>query len=162
MNANGEWQTLTDIKNSCSDISPTAAQMPWLVGLAYASKLYRQNPHLQEFKDFSINGNEVAFGSIGNAATSEGHFFEAMNAACVLQIPIVMSVWDDAYGISVPQEYHTVKESISEALQGFQRTDDKQGMEIFVVEKWLHMVTFNKVSRIYQSNHSDQPQCWKI
>ena len=156
MNANGEWQTLTDIKNSCSDISPTAAQMPRLVGLAYASKLYRQNPHLQEFKDFSINGNEVAFGSIGNAATSEGHFFEAMNAACVLQIPIVMSIWDDAYGISVPQEYHTVKESISEAMQGFQRTDDKQGMEIFTVKGWDYpslVSTYRKAAEIARTKH---------
>ena len=135
LNSKGEWRTLTDMKNSSSDISCTAGQMPRLIGLGWASKLYRENPALQEFKDFSINGNEVAFGTIGNASTSEGHFLEAMNAAGVLQIPMVMSVWDDFYGISVPQQYHTTKESISEALSGMQRSADKKGFEIFKEEE---------------------------
>lgn len=156
MTPNGEWNTLTDMKNSCSDISPTAAQMPRLIGLAYASKLYRNNPDLKDFKDFSINGNEVAFGTIGNAATSEGHFFEAINAACVLQIPIVMSVWDDAYGISVPQQYHTTKESISEILEGFRREKDVPGMEIFAVEGWDYprlVETYQKAAKIAREEH---------
>lgn len=127
MDENGNWKNLTQTKNSCSDVSCTAAQIPRLVGLAYASKLYRQNPALQSYTDFSVNGNEVAFGTIGNASTSEGHFFEAINAAGVLQIPMVLSVWDDGYGISVPNKYHTTKESISKAVAGFQRTDTEQG-----------------------------------
>ncbi len=143
MNKDGKWTTLTDRKNSSSDISPTAAQMPRLVGLAYASKLYRQNKALHDFQDFSIQGNEVAFGTIGNASTSEGHFFEALNAAGVLQIPMVISIWDDAYGISVPQKYHTVKESISEAMSGFQRTEDKPGYEIFRVRGWDYKSLIN-------------------
>ncbi|XOV93682.1 MAG: thiamine pyrophosphate-dependent enzyme [Bacteroidota bacterium] len=156
MTLNGEWKTLTDIKNSSSDISCTAAQMPRLIGLAYASKLYRNNPDLKDFKDFSINGNEVAFGTIGNAATSEGHFFEAINAACVLQIPIVMSVWDDGYGISAPNKYHTAKESISTVLEGFRREKDIPGMEIFRVEGWDYpklIETYQKAAKIAREEH---------
>lgn len=136
LNEKGEWLTQTDKKNSSADISPTAGQMPRLLGLAYASKLYRENKELSEFEDFSIKGNEVAFGTIGNASTSEGHFWETMNAAGVLQVPVVMSVWDDEFGISVPQKYHTIKESISDALRGFQRSKDKPGFEIFKVKAW--------------------------
>ena len=121
----GKWKNLAEAKNSSADISPTAAQMPRLLGLAYASKLYRQNPGLQDMKQFSVNGNEVAFGTIGNASTSEGMFFEAINAAGVLQVPMLVSVWDDGYGISVPAEYQTTKGSISEILAGFQRTSPK-------------------------------------
>jgi len=139
LNDRGEWLTQTDKKNSSADISPTAGQMPRLLGLGYASKLYRNNEALQEFEDFSINGNEVAFGTIGNASTSEGHFWETMNAAGVLQVPIVMSIWDDNFGISVPQSYHTIKESISEALSGFQRTKENQGFEIFTVKAWNYV-----------------------
>ena len=136
LNDKGEWLTQTDKKNSSSDISSTAGQMPRLLGLAYASKLYRNNKALSDFNDFSINGNETAFGTIGNASTSEGHFWETMNAAGVLQVPLVMSVWDDDYGISVPQKYHTIKESISEALSGFQKTPEKEGVKIFTVKAW--------------------------
>ena len=143
LNKKGEWKTLTDMKNSSSDISPTAGQMPRLVGLGYASKLYRNNPDLAPFQDFSINGNEVAFGTIGNASTSEGHFYEAMNAIGVLQIPVIMSVWDDEYGISVPKEYHTTKGSISEALEGFRRTKDTPGFEIFTVRGWDYAALLN-------------------
>ena len=123
LNDSGEWKTLTDIKNSTSDISCVAGQMPRLIGLAYASKLYRNNSNLSNNQNFSINGNEVAFGTIGDAGTSEGHFWEAMNAAGVLQIPLVMSIWDDGYGISVPSEYHTTRNDLSKALSGFQRSN---------------------------------------
>lgn len=156
LNNKGEWRTLTDMKNSSSDISCTAGQMPRLIGLGWASKLYRENPALQEFKDFSINGNEVAFGTIGNASTSEGHFWEAMNAAGVLQIPMVMSIWDDFYGISVPQQYHTTKESISEALSGMQRTADKKGFEIFKVNGWDYAAlinTYEKAVKLAREEH---------
>src|SRR6478752_9293792 len=105
----GEFKKLSQLKNSSSDISPTAAQMPRLVGLAYASKLFRGNPGLKSYTDLSTDGNEIAFGTIGNASTSEGMFFEAMNAAGVLQVPMLTSVWDDEYGISVPKEYQTTK-----------------------------------------------------
>ncbi|MFY0606119.1 MAG: transketolase [Cyclobacteriaceae bacterium] len=156
VNAKGEWRTLTDMKNTASDISPTAAQMPRLVGLGWASKLYRENEELKDFKDFSIDGNEVAFGSIGNASTSEGHFFEAMNAVGVLQIPVVMSVWDDGYGISVPQEYHTTKESISKAMAGFQRTKGEPGIEIFTVKGWDYpglIETYHKAVTLARTEH---------
>ena len=143
LNEKGEWLTQTDKKNSSADISPTAGQMPRLLGLAYASKLYRENKDLNEFEDFSIKGNEVAFGTIGNASTSEGHFWETMNAAGVLQVPMIMSVWDDGYGISVPQKYHTIKESISEALSGFQKTKDKAGFEVIKVKAWDYVALLN-------------------
>jgi pyruvate/2-oxoglutarate/acetoin dehydrogenase E1 component/TPP-dependent pyruvate/acetoin dehydrogenase alpha subunit len=152
----GNWKPQTSMKNSSADISPTAGQMPRLVGLAYASKLYRQNKSLHEFTDFSIQGNEVAFGTIGNASTSEGPFFESINAAGVLQIPLVMAVWDDDYGISVPKEFHTTKGSISEFLSGMQRTKDKKGYEVFVVKGWdyLGLVdTFKKAAEIARTEH---------
>ncbi|MBA9077921.1 alpha-ketoacid dehydrogenase subunit alpha/beta [Rufibacter quisquiliarum] len=133
----GKWKPQTSAKNSSADISPTGAQMPRLLGLAYASKLYRQNPELHQFKDFSIDGNEIAFGTIGNASTSEGVFFETINAGGVLQVPMLVSVWDDGYGISVPAKYQTTKESISEILAGFQRNaPGEQGYEIFKVKGW--------------------------
>jgi pyruvate/2-oxoglutarate/acetoin dehydrogenase E1 component/TPP-dependent pyruvate/acetoin dehydrogenase alpha subunit len=132
----GSWKDLTEIKNSSSDIAPTGGQMARLVGLAYASKLYRKNPELSYLKNFSVNGNEVAFGTIGNASTSEGVFFESINAAGVLQIPMAMSVWDDGYGISVPAKYQTTKEDISEILKGFQRNEDEAGFEIYKVRGW--------------------------
>ena len=137
LNDSGEWKTLTDIKNSTSDISCVAGQMPRLIGLAYASKLYRNNSSLSNEQNFSINGNEVAFGTIGDAGTSEGHFWEAMNAAGVLQIPLVMSIWDDGYGISVPSEYHTTRNDLSKALSGFQRSNKhEKGFELFQVKGW--------------------------
>ena len=137
LNDSGDWKTLTDIKNSTSDISCVAGQMPRLIGLAYASKLYRNNSNLSNNQNFSINGNEVAFGTIGDAGTSEGHFWEAMNAAGVLQIPLVMSIWDDGYGISVPSEYHTTRNDLSKALSGFQRSNKhEKGFELFQVKGW--------------------------
>ena len=136
LDENGLFKDLTQIKNSSPDISPTGAQMPRLVGLAYASKLYRQNPDLKDLTKFSINGNEVAFGTIGNAATAEGVFFESMNAAGVLQIPMLVSIWDDGYGISVPQEYQTTKVDLSTMFEGFRRTEHERGIEIIKVKGW--------------------------
>ena len=139
LNDEGKFINLTEAKNSSADISPTAGQMPRLLGLAYASKLFRQSPVLKEFTSLSNNGNEIAFGTIGNASTSEGMFFEAVNAAGVLQVPMLISVWDDDYGISVPQEYHTTKLSISKALSGLQRTSTEKGFEIITVKGWDYM-----------------------
>lgn len=136
LNDDGTWKDLTQIKNSSADISTTGGQMARLVGLAYASKLYRQNKDLAYLKNFSVNGTEVAFGTIGNGSTSEGVFFEAINAAGVLQIPMAVSVWDDGYGISVPAKYQTTKENISEILKGFQREEGTNGFEIFKVHGW--------------------------
>ena len=136
INEDGSWNDLTQIKNVSSDISPTGGQMARLVGLAYASKLFRNNKELDYLKHFSVNGNEVAFGTIGNASTSEGVFFEAINAAGVLQIPMAVSIWDDAYGISVPAKYQTTKEDISEVLKGFQRDEKNLGYEIYKVKGW--------------------------
>ena len=142
----GNWKQLTSLKNVIADLSPNGSQMPHLVGLAYASKLFRNNPLLAPWSQFSNQGNEIAFGTIGNAATSEGMFFEAMNAAGVLQIPMLVSVWDDEYGISVPKEYHTTKQSISAALAGFQRTADKPGLEILTVKGW----DYEALCKVYQ------------
>ncbi len=136
LNADGSWKDLTKSYNSAADISPTAAQMPKLLGLAYASKLFRENKGLKELKQFSKNGNEVAWGTIGNASTSEGMFFESINAAGVIQVPMVVAVWDDGYGISVPNEFHTTKGNISEVLMGFQRNETEKGIEILRVKGW--------------------------
>ncbi|MCS6969084.1 MAG: thiamine pyrophosphate-dependent enzyme [Cytophagales bacterium] len=142
----GKWKNLMDQYNSSADISCTAGQMPRLVGLAFASKLYRHNPQLAHLTQFSHNGNEVAFGTIGNASTSEGLFFEAINAAGVLQIPMVISIWDDGYGISVPQEYHTTKGDIYKVLLGFQRTEKEPGFEMFQVKGWQ----YDELCQVYQ------------
>ncbi len=148
LDEDGQFLPQTATKNSTADISPTGGQMPRLVGLAYASKLYRQNPELHDRPEFSVNGNEVAFGTIGNASTSEGMFFEALNAAGVLQIPMLMSVWDDHYGISVPAEYQTTKQSISAILMGLQREGEgEQGFEIFVVKGWDYLALLDAYDR---------------
>ncbi len=137
LNPDGSWKNLTEMKNSSSDISPTAGQMPRLLGLAWASKLYRNNKNLQTQTQFSKKGNEVAFGTIGDASTSEGHFFETMNAAAVLQIPMAMTVFDDGYGISVPREFQTAKGSISEFLSGLEKKDgEKTGILIYRAKGW--------------------------
>lgn len=135
LNEDGTWRDLTAQKNSSADISPTAGQMPRLLGLAQASKIYRNVKGIDAAK-FSNNGNEVAWGTIGNASTSEGHFFETINAAGVLQVPMVISVWDDNYGISVHAKHQTTKEDISEILKGFQRTEKDKGYEILKVNGW--------------------------
>ncbi|SIR29229.1 alpha-ketoacid dehydrogenase subunit alpha/beta [Maribacter ulvicola] len=135
LNADGSWKDLTKQKNSSADISCTAGQMPRLLGLAQASKVYRNQEGLDSAK-FSVNGNEIAWGTIGNASTSEGMFFETINAAGVLQVPMVISIWDDEYGISVPAKFHTTKENISEILSGFQRSENEKGYEILKVNGW--------------------------
>jgi len=133
---NGDFLRSVDMPNSTADVSNVAGWMPRLVGLAYASKLYRQNPQLKAAQDgFSIDGNEVAFGTIGDAATSEGPFWETINAIGVLQVPVAMSVWDDGYGISVPITAETTKASISDVLRGFV-PDDRPGIDIHVVAGW--------------------------
>lgn len=136
INEDGTWKNLANIKNSSADISPTAGQMPRMLGLAQASKIFRQNKDLKEMSSFSNNGNEVTFGTIGDASTSEGLFWETVNAAGVLQVPMVLSVWDDGYGISVPKKHQTTKESISEVLSGFQKTPENNGWEIIKVKGW--------------------------
>lgn len=136
INPDGSWRDLTKQKNSSADISPTAGQMLRLLGLAYASKLFRQNKDLSQFKTFSVNGNEVAFGSIGDASTSEGYFWETINAAGVLQVPLAVSVYDDGYGISVPKKYQTTKGSISDILRGFESEKDRPGIRIFKGKGW--------------------------
>ncbi len=125
LNPDGSWKDLTDIYNSSADLSPTGSQMPRLVGLGYASKLYRELEEVQHLRQFSDNGNEVAFGTVGNATTAEGMFWEAVNAIGVLKAPVVLSIWDDEFGISVPNEYQMVKANISELLRGFQREPEK-------------------------------------
>ncbi len=155
LDEDGNWKDLTKQKNSSADISPTAGQMPRLLGLAQASKVYREIKEIDSAK-FSVNGDEIAWGTIGNASTSEGLFFETINAAGVLQVPVVLSIWDDEYGISVPAKYHTTKESISEALTGFKRTETKKGYEILKVKGWNYVEliqTYLNASEIARSQH---------
>lgn len=157
LNEDGSWKSQTDMKNTAADLSPTAGQMPKLLGLAQASKVYRDNDQLHDRTDFSKGGKEVAWGTIGDASTSEGLFWETMNAAGVLQIPLVVSVWDDGYGISVSKEYQTIKKSISKALRGFKRTKHQPGFEIINVKAWdyqeLHRA-YKKASTIARDEHS--------
>ncbi len=156
LDSSGRWKKLTNQINSSSDISPTASQMPRLLGLAFASKLFRKNKALHDLRQFSNKGNEVAFGTIGNASTSEGHFFEIMNAAGILQVPMVLAVWDDGYGISVPNTIHTIKESISKIVKGFQREEKTNGIEILVARGWnyLEMSTaFEKATSLAREKH---------
>ena len=156
LNPDGSWKDLTKQKNSSSDISPTAAQMPRLLGLAYASKIYKQVPGIKIASNFSNEGNEVAWGTIGNASTSEGIFFETINAAGVLQVPMIMSVWDDEYGISVHAKYQTTKENISEILKGYQRDSENKGYEIFNVKGWDYadlITTYEKAAKIAREEH---------
>lgn len=156
LDENGNWKKLTEQKNSSGDISPTAGQMPRLLGLAQASKYYRAIPDADKNQQFSVSGNEVAWGTIGNASTSEGLFFETINAAGVLQVPMVMSVWDDQYGISVHAKYQTTKENISEILKGFQRDEHGKGYEILRVKGWDYptlVETYAKASQIAREEH---------
>lgn len=154
----GNWIDQTKSKNTAADISPTAGQMARLLGLAQASKVYRNEKALKgkEWKKFSNKGNEIAFGTIGDASTSEGVFWETINAGGVLQVPMVVSVWDDGYGISVSKKYQTTKESISEILKGFQRTKDQDGYEILTVKAWDYqglMETYEKAAKIAREEH---------
>lgn len=156
LNEDGSWKDLTKQRNSSADISPTAAQMPRLLGLAQASKIYRNVPEITNKDNFSVNGNEIAWGTIGNASTSEGVFFETINAAGVLQVPLVMSVWDDEYGISVHARYQTTKESISEILKGYQKDENSNGFEILKVKGWDYaglIATYEKAAKIARENH---------
>ena len=139
INDDGSWRDLTKQKNSSADISPTAGQMPRLLGLAYGSKLYRGNKDLHKYKEFSNQGNEVAFGTIGDSSTSEGHFWETVNAAGVLQVPMAISVWDDGWGISVPNKYQTTKGNISYLMQGFQKDQKGDGFLIYRAPGWDYL-----------------------
>lgn len=155
LDENGHWKNLTQQKNSSSDISPTAGQMPRLLGLAQASKIYRNVKGIDTTK-FSDQGNEIAWGTIGNASTSEGLFFETINAAGVLQVPMVISIWDDEYGISVHAKHQTTKENISEILKGFQRDKNNKGYEIFRVNGWNYpelIDTYQRAAQISRKEH---------
>lgn len=152
----GSWKNLTQQKNSSADISPTSGQMPRLLGLAQASKFYREFPEADSGKQFSINGNEVAFGTIGDASTSEGAFWEAVNAGGVLQIPMIISIWDDGYGISVPAKYQRTKSNLSELLSGFQRNEEQRGYEILTVKAWDYSAlinTYQQAEKLAREEH---------
>ena len=157
LDKNGRFLPLTDQYNSSADISPTGAQMPRLVGLAYASRLYRELEELHHFTQFSRHGDEIAWGTIGNASTAEGMFWEAVNAIGVLKAPAIISIWDDGYGISVPSAYQSTKENLSELLSGFQRqpgSDD--GYDIYTVRGWDYpalIETYQKAADIARRDH---------
>ena len=159
LNEDGSWKDLTKMKNTSPDISPTAGQMARLLGLAQASKVYRDHETLldsEHFQKFSTEGKEIGWGTIGDASTSEGIFWETVNAAGVLQVPMVLSVWDDGYGISVPRKYQTTKESISDVLFGFQRTEEEEGFEILTVKAWDYqglIETYKKAAEIAREEH---------
>ena len=155
INSSKEWINQTNIKNHISDVSPLATQMSRLVGLGLASKIYRYNK-IKNSNKFSNNGNEIVWGSIGNASTSQGVFFESVNACGVLQIPAVISIWDDEYGISVDNKHHTTKESISKALNGFKLTKNQSGIEILKVKGWDYaslMKTYSYAENIARNYH---------
>jgi len=156
VNADGSWKNLAKEKNSSADISPTAGQMPRLLGLAQASKIYREVESVKDKKNFSNKGNEIAWGTIGNASTSEGLFWETINAAGVLQVPMVMNVWDDEYGISVHAKHQTTKEDISKILSGFQRDENDEGYEIIIVNGWDYpalIEAYEKAEKIARKEH---------
>ena len=157
LNEDGTWKDLMADFNSSADISPTGGQMPRLVGLAQASKVFKAMPELAEsMSTFTNGGNEIAVGTIGDASTSEGLFWESMNAACVLEVPMLMSVWDDGYGISVPKKYQTVKESISSALSGFQREEATNGLVIYRVKGWDYpnlIATYEEAAQRCREDH---------
>ena len=156
LNEDGSWKKLTDQKNSSADISPTAGQMPRLVGLAQASKYFRNHPEADSNQNFSISGNEIAFGTIGDASTSEGHFWESINAAGVLQVPMIISIWDDEYGISVGANYQRTKKNLSEMLKGFQRNDNERGYEIITTfaHDYPHLVeSYQRAEKLAREEH---------
>lgn len=156
LNEDGSWRNLMEIKNSSPDISPTAGQMPRLLGLAQASKYFKQNDLLHNWTNFSDKGNEIAFGTIGDASTSEGLFWETINAAGVLKVPLLMSVWDNGHGISVPKSYQTTKESISEVLKGFKREGNGSGYEMYYVKGWDYAAlceTYAKATKVCREEH---------
>jgi 2-oxoisovalerate dehydrogenase E1 component len=156
LNENGEWLPQTDRINISSDISPTAGQMPRVLGLAFASKVYRENEALHKNTNFSDKGNEIAWGTIGNASTSEGHFWESINAAGVMQVPMLISIWDDEYGISVHAKHQTTKQNLSSILSGFKTDKYGQGIELFTVNGWDYPELINaykKASEICREKH---------
>lgn len=157
LNLDGSWKNLTDMVNCSADVSPTGSQMPRLVGLAYASVLYRQLEDLKQFSQFSNNGNEVAWGTIGNASCAEGMFWEAINAVGVLKAPLVMSIWDDGYGISVPNKYQVTKDNVGDLLRGFVRKGPgEDGYEMFTVRAWDYpalVETYAKAARLAREEH---------
>lgn len=167
---NGEWLEAKNMYNTAADISCTAGQMPRAIGLALASKFYRENKELQLENPFSNKGNEVCFATIGDASTSEGHFWESINAACVLKIPLAFTVYDDGYGISVPKKYQTTKENISEVLEGFRLDDNGNGMYIFkakaydyvelcsVYEEGIKLVREKQIPALFHITDVTQPQ----
>ncbi|MFD2885484.1 alpha-ketoacid dehydrogenase subunit alpha/beta [Chitinophaga cymbidii] len=152
----GNWLNIAGMKNTAADMAPTAAQMPRALGLAFASKLFREVPELEQYSHLSSHGNEVCFATIGDASTSEGHFWETINAAGVLQVPLAVFVWDDGYGISVPRKYQTTKGSISEVLEGFKKNGNSNGIEIYNVKGWDYAglcETFEEGIRKARENH---------
>ena len=157
LNPDGSWKNLMEIRNSSADVSPTGSQMPRLVGLAYASRLYRELDELKQYKQFSDNGNEIAFGTIGNASTSEGMFWEAINAIGVLKAPAIISIYDDEYGISVPNQHQMVKGNLSELLKGFQRAPGMEdGYDLYTVRGWDYpalIETYRRAASIARSTH---------
>jgi pyruvate/2-oxoglutarate/acetoin dehydrogenase E1 component/TPP-dependent pyruvate/acetoin dehydrogenase alpha subunit len=156
LDENGLWKNQTETYNHICDLAPTAGQIPRSVGLAYSSKLFRQNKNLWPMTDFTRKGNEIVFATVGDGSTSQGMFWETMNAAGVLQVPLLMSVWDDGYGISVPIEYQTTKSSISKALAGLQRNEDEKGIEIFTVKAWDYVAlleTYQAAADICRREH---------
>ncbi len=156
LDENGQWKNLMEMYNSSSDISPTGGQMPRLLGLAQASKIFKNVKELHDWVHFSDKGNEVAFGTIGDSSTSEGLFWESLNAAAVLHVPLCMSVWDNGWGISVPKKYQTSKESISEVLSGFELNDNGDGIKIFKVKGWNYaelVLTYAKAVKLCREQH---------
>jgi pyruvate/2-oxoglutarate/acetoin dehydrogenase E1 component/TPP-dependent pyruvate/acetoin dehydrogenase alpha subunit len=170
LDKNGNWLNLSEQKNAATDTSPTASQMPRALGLAQASKMYRNNPELKNHQQFSIKGNEVAFATIGDASTSEGQFFETINAAGVLQVPLAVSIWDDGWGISVPIKFQTTKGNISEALKGFEKTKVADGFLIYKAKAWdypnliqtyregIQQCRKNHIPVIFHITEATQPQ----
>lgn len=157
LNPDGSWKSLADQYNSSADLSPTGSQMPRLVGLAQASRIYREVPELKSFTQFSRNGDEVAFGTIGNASCSEGMTWEAINAIGVLHVPAILSIWDDGYGISVSNEFQMVKQNMSELLKGFQRAPDAcDGYDIYTVKGWDYealLTTYRRAAETARREH---------
>ncbi len=154
---NGQWLPQTDRINISSDISPTAGQMPRVLGLAFASKVYKQNDNLHHKTDFSNQGNEIAWGTIGNASTSEGHFWESINAAGVMQVPMLISIWDDEYGISVHAEHQTTKQNLTSILSGFKTDKNGTGIELITVNGWDYpslMNAYKKASEVCRTKHT--------
>ena len=157
LDCNGQWKDLTAQFNSSADVSPTGAQMPRLVGLAYASRLYRELEELKAFPQFSHNGDEIAFGMVGNASCAEGVFWEAINAIGVLHAPALISIWDDGYGISVPNQYQVTKQDLYSLLQGFQRQSGSQdGFDVYAVKGWDYpalVTTYQKAAETVRREH---------